>query len=165
MNYEIVELEEFSGDEAAVYSVILEGEEDTLFDKFLDENLSTYPGEIKSIVQRIELMGKKFGAREQFFKLDEGKPGDGVCALYDDPDKNLRLYCIRYGKLAIILGGGGLKPKDIRAWQEDPKLSQETNYMINISKDISIRIKDGDLSWASDGKTLTGNLNKSDDEY
>ncbi|MBK6979124.1 MAG: hypothetical protein IPH28_20170 [Cytophagaceae bacterium] len=60
--------------------------------------------------------------------------GDGVCALYDDPDRNLRLYCIRYGKQIVVLGGGGHKPKTIRALQEDEKLKQE-NYLIrNISK-------------------------------
>jgi hypothetical protein len=28
--------------------------------------------------------------------------------LYDDEERKLRLYCIRYANVAIILGGGGL---------------------------------------------------------
>lgn len=164
MNYEIVELDELTGNAATIYSVILEGSEETLFDRFVLENQETYADEIRFIVNRIEQMGKNVGARHNFFKHDEGKPGDGVCALFDDPEKNLRLYCIRYGSVAIILGGGGLKPENIQAWQEDAKLSEEANCMIKISKDISERLKkDGDLSWSEDGKTLTGNLNKSDD--
>jgi hypothetical protein len=35
VNYEIVEIEQFSGSEAKVYSIIPEGEEITLYDKFL----------------------------------------------------------------------------------------------------------------------------------
>lgn len=58
------------------------------------------------MVQRLKIIGTKTGAREQFFKLHEGNPGDGVCALFDLPDKNLRLYCIRYNTQIIILGGG-----------------------------------------------------------
>ncbi len=85
-----------------------------------------------------------------------------VCALYDEPDRDLRLYCIRNGNVAIILGGGGLK--EVKAWQEDPKLSKEANAMIQVSEDIYQRIKEGDLRWSPDGKKLIGNLSFSEDE-
>ena len=42
MNYEIVEMEPFSGSEAKVYSIIPEGENVTLFEKFVDEDKVTY---------------------------------------------------------------------------------------------------------------------------
>ena len=57
--------------------------------------------------------------------MDEGIPGDGVCALFDLPNSNLRLYCIRYGNSIIILGGGGQKPKTISAFQENEKLAKQ----------------------------------------
>jgi len=56
---------------------------------------------------RLKIIGNETGARESFFKTKEGIPGDGVCTLYDTPDKKLRLYCIRYGKQLIIIGAGG----------------------------------------------------------
>ena len=82
-------------------------------------------------------MATKTGAAEHFFKLNEGKPGDGVCALFDSPDKKLRIYCIRFANVAIIVGGGGYKPKNIRAYQENSVLKKEAEMVIQISKIIS----------------------------
>lgn len=158
MNYEIVELEEFTGLKAKVYSVIPEGDTLSLFDHFVGENMGIYRPEVKSIINRLHEIGHRTGAREKFFKTKEGFPGDGVCALYDDKDSKLRLYCIRYGSVAIILGGGGPKPPGIIAWQDDEKLSKEAEAIIQVSKDIMLRLKDGDLYWSSDGSQLSGNL-------
>ncbi|HUC82354.1 MAG TPA: hypothetical protein VMR70_15720 [Flavisolibacter sp.] len=164
MNYEIVELEEFSGNKATIYSVIMEEDEVTLFDHFVTENMAEYKTELKSIAGRLQQIGRTTGARANFFKLDEGKPGDGVCALYDDPDSKLRLYCIRYGNVAIILGGGGPKPPGVRAWQEDEKLTLEAETIMEVSKDIMRRLHSGELEWSKDGSQLLENPTIADDE-
>ena len=104
----------------------------TLFDHFVNENITDYRKEIRFIANRLQEIGNTTGAREKFFKHNEGKPGDGVCALYDDPDSNLRLYCIRYGNIAVILGGGGPKPDDVKAWQDDEKLTLEAETIIQV---------------------------------
>jgi hypothetical protein len=162
VNYEIVELEELSGPKATVYSIIKEGDRLTLFDHFIKEHVGKYKEEIKFIINRLQQMGKTTGAREQFFKCNEGKPGDGVCALYDEPDKGLRLYCIRYGKVGILLGSGGPKKREIIAWQDDKKLTKEAQLIIGISKDITNRLKEGEIYWSANGRKLSGNLNFSD---
>jgi hypothetical protein len=164
VNYEIVELEQLSGRKATIYSIIKEDDDITLFDQFLAENIQSHRSEIKYISNILEEIGHEVGAREQFFKHDEGKLGDGVCALYDDPDRKLRLYCIRYGRCAIILGGGGPKHPDIKAWQENDKLALEAKTMIKVSKDITRRLKDGDLRWSPDGTQLIGDLTFSDND-
>ena len=91
----------------------------TLFDYFYDEWHKVLPDEVDNIAFRMYAIGNRFGAREQYFKMFEGKPGDGVCALFDVPNSKLRLYGIRFGSIALILGGGAEKPKNIRSWQED----------------------------------------------
>ena len=154
MKFEIVELEEFSGRKASVYSVWVNDESTTLFDRFVEENQMQHPQEIQSIVDRIEIIGHGTGAREHFFKLNEGTLGDGICALYDSPDKKLRLYCIRYGASCILLGGGGLK--NVRALQDDEKLKQENYLLRYISKQITEALKSGDLRWTTDGMKLEG---------
>jgi len=164
VNYEIVELEEFSGSQATIYSVIMEDDDITLFDHFVNENITDYRKEVRFIANRLQEIGKTTGAREKFFKHDEGKPGDGVCALYDAPDSNLRLYCIRYGNIAVILGGGGPKPHDVIAWQDDEKLTLEAETIIQVSRDIMQRIHSGDLRWSRDGSQLLGNLTISDND-
>lgn len=162
MNYEIVELSDLSGNYTTIYSIIKNGEKKSLFDYFVEENIQDHREELISILNRLKVIADTTGAREGFFKHKEGKPGDLVCALYDEPDRNLRLYCIRNGNVAIILGGGGLK--EVAAWQDDPKLSKEANAMIEVSKDIYQRILEGDLKWSLDGKKIIGNLNFSEDE-
>jgi hypothetical protein len=164
VNYELVELQGLSGSRATIYSVIMAGDNITLFDHFVNESLIGHQKEIRFIASRLKEIGNSTGAREQFFKHNEGKPGDGVCALYDDPDSKLRLYCVRYGNTAVILGGGGQKPDNIKAWQDDEKLTLEAETIIQISKDILHRIRSGDLQWSKDGSKLFGNLIISDDD-
>lgn len=164
MNYEIVELEEYKGKKATIYSILMEGDEYSMFDHFLIDHIQEYKEEVKSILGRLEQINQTTGAREIFFKQHEGKPGDGVCALFDTPESKLRLYCIRYGKTAVILGGGGPKSTEIRAWQEDEKLSKEASLMIQISKEIMNRIMSGDITWSTDGCHLEGNLIISENE-
>ena len=108
-------------------------------------------------------MGHYEGAKEIYFKHVEGNLGDGICALYDSPDRKLRLYCIRYGSTAILLGGGGFK--NVRALQDDPKLKYENYLLRNISKTITNALIEGDLAWSNDGRLLIGKLILDEDEY
>ncbi|MBS3774421.1 MAG: hypothetical protein KGY70_04495 [Bacteroidales bacterium] len=162
-HYKLVKEEKLSGTEASVYSVFLINERETVFDQFINENKNSFKGELKDIVQRIKVIGNKTGAREQFFKLKEGKPGDGVCALYDHPDKNLRLYCIRYGKTLIIVGGGG--EKITQTLQEDSKLKEENYFLRQVAKDIQDRMQEDEIEFSDDYMDLMGNLEFKSEDY
>jgi hypothetical protein len=158
MKFKIVQLSQFNGNKAGIYSIYVFEEQKTLFECFLRENMVTFKSEIININKTIVAINKKTGARETFFKLNEGNPGDGVCALYDNPDSNLRLYCIRYGSSLIILGGGGFKPKNIRKLQDDEKLLKENYLLRNISALITERIKTEEIQFSDDENQLYGNL-------
>lgn len=163
MKYEIVELEEFSGSEAKVYSIIPKGEEDTLFDTFIEEYWNDYREELKEILTRIGTIGHATGARESFFKHEGDREftktyGDYVWALYDPKGSHLRLFCIRFSSIAIILGGGGLKDKSIIKWQDDPKLSQEARKVISYAKAIIDQLDNKEIGWSKDGTELVGKL-------
>ena len=157
MKFEIVELEDLSGPKASIYSVIIDNDALTLFDKFLIENESLYYQEVDSIFETLDQIAFKHGARRTYFKENEGKLGDLVCALYDTPNSNLRLYCIRFGTTVIILGGGGYKTKSIRALQEDVKLTQENYLLRKISELIYQKMKEEDIFWVNEME-LGGNL-------
>src|ERR1700744_1508542 len=163
MNCRLEKIVQLSGGQATVYSVALEGATSSLFEQFLADYRQEFEGELNDIVMRLVAFGHKTGAREHFFKLNEGKPGDLVCALYDDPDKHLRLYCMRFGKECIILGGGG--PKTTRTWQDDPGLKKQAEMMMEVSKPIHRRLTERDLSWSTDYKTLKGDLEFKDQNY
>lgn len=137
----------------------------TLLDLFIDENISLFKSETKELVTRLRTIGNLTGARVQFFKNNEGIPGDGVCALFDMDDSNLRLYCIRYGMQLIIVGGGGYKPKGIRTLQEDEKLKYENYFLRKVSQLITNRIKDKEIEFINDGLDFDGNLTFSNEDF
>lgn len=157
MKFEIVKIKQLSGKKAQIYSVIVGQDKKSVFEQFLQSNYSEYSTEIEDIVSKLKVMSTKTGAAEFFFKPNEGKPGDGVCALFDSPNKKLRIYCIRFGSVAIVIGGGGNKPKTIKAYQESPVLKKEAEMMVQISKIISEAIKNKDIQLDDNGFFL-GNL-------
>jgi hypothetical protein len=129
----------------------------TKLEQFFEKYKDKYPTDLMNIVRRLKSLGNTTGCTENFFKLDEGlEPDDLVCALYDIPDINLRLYCIRLSEQITILGDGG--PKTTRTWQEDKNLEREVNEMMNVSKIIRTKIKNGDLRISTDGLRLEGDL-------
>ncbi len=162
MNYEIIELEEYENTKATIYSVLEEGEELTLFDKFIEEYENIYPNEILSILDLIEDISILYGVKENLVKINEGKFGDGVVALFDSPNKKLRLYGIQYGTTILILGGGGTKSKDIKAYQEDPKLDKEAKIMKKIIKEVTQKIIDKEIELINN--KFVGNLNFNEDD-
>jgi hypothetical protein len=63
------------------------------------------------------------------------------------------------------LGGGGHKPKNIRAFQEDPKLTKENYLMRQISAILYKAIKEKDLRWNKQGDDFEGQLYFDSDDY
>lgn len=163
MKFEIVELAGLSGSKATIYSLMVDDDEATLFDHFIEQNDNLFPKEIDSIFETLQKIGERYGAARHFFKENEGKLGDLVCALYDQPHSNLRLYCIRLGNAVIILGGGGHKPKSIRTFQENSGLT-DANYLLRkFSKLLYEKIREGEIYWENDTE-LAGNLIIESDE-
>lgn len=158
MKFSLIKLNRLSGNGASIYAIQREGETETSLDKFISENSDSFKSEINDIIRRLKSIGHKTGARTQFFKENEGKSGDGVCALYDDPDSNLRLYCIRFSVQLLVIGGGGHKPKTIRALQEHPKLKAENYFLRELSSQIMKRIRHKDIEFTNGGFDFKGDL-------
>lgn len=152
---ELVELEEFDPAMGHIYSVAVDDSDKTLFDLFLEENDADYRLELAEIITKLKTMSSKTGFTNNYFKLNEGTLGDGVCAITDLKGK-LRLYCIRFGNILLVLGGGGPKSKLIRALQEDPKLLMENNNVRIISAAMAKAIREKELRIEEDG-SLYGN--------
>jgi len=163
MQYEIVELASFSGERCTIYSILLKGRLDTLFDSFLRNNWGQYPEEMNDLLSRLQQIGHDDGLREGYYEPNEGKPGDGVCVLKNKAGGRLRLFFIRYGNDVIIIGGGGYKPKELRSWQDDPKLREQGDLIILLAEHIGRRIQNkDDLRWSNDLTHLLGDLKNYD---
>ena len=151
---ELIELNEFDSAMGHIYSVAVDDSDVTLYDSFLEENDTLFRPELAEIIHKLNTMSSQTGFIDIYFKLNEGKPGDGLCAITDSK-KKLRLYCIRFGNALLVLGGGGPKSKQIRAYQEDPKLMLENMKLRAVSDAMAKAIKEKTLKIEEDG-SLSG---------
>lgn len=158
MKFTIKKQHRLSGQRASIYTLWIEDDNETLLERFVRENNTNFPDEVSDILQRIKAIGHKTGARAEFFKPNEGNLGDGICALYDNPDKNLRLFCIRNGNVNVIIGGGAEKPKSMKAFQESTKLTEENYFLRAVSQLFMERLKEKDIRYSKDGMDLEGDL-------
>lgn len=162
MNFELIKLGYLSGNKASVYAVWFDDLNLTSFEIFIKENEKVFKSELLDIVKRLKKIGASTGAREQYFKKGEGIPGDGVCALFDSPGKKLRLYCIRYGSMIVVLGGGG--KKDVAKLQHDKKLTDENYFLRRLSAEITERIKNDEIWFSEDKLDFEGDLKFNSDD-
>lgn len=157
MESRLVYLSQLSGDKASIYSIVTESSKISFLDHFTLEHRRESTQDLMSIMRRLRNIGNTVGATRTYFKLDEGLAwNDLVCALYDTPDRHLRLYCIRLSNKIIVVGNGG--PKNVRAWQDNPRLSREVHEMMHYSKIIRIRLNDGSLRVSDDNLKFEGDL-------
>jgi len=161
VKFKLEKITSLSGRMASVYTVVLAGDSTSMLDEFLETYAYEYQDEVNNILMRLHAIGHKVGARLQYFKENEGRYGDLVCALYDEPEKQLRLYCIRIGSDFIIVGGGG--PKQTRTWQEDANLSFHVKAMMEVSAGLTDRLRSKEMAWLSGGLDLGGNLDFNDE--
>lgn len=147
MKFWIIEHEELSGPKAKIYSILLEGDDMTLAEHFFEDN-ADHEKELSEMATKLQTMGNNTGCRIQYFKENEGVPGDGMVALRCG---QLRLYCLRYDSSCIIIGSGGYKPPGIAAYQEDPILKEKAYLTRKIIASINNAIIDKDLSIKNDG--------------
>lgn len=148
MKFDIVNIEEFSGQKAQIYSIMYEGDDMTLMDHFFEDNEKDHQEDLEEMASKLHVMGNDTGCRVQWFKLYEGALGDGVVAFSYN---RMRLYCLRYDNTCIFIGSGGYKPPDIRAYQEDPYLNSKAQEMKQIAACINKAIKEKDLKVRDDG--------------
>ena len=65
MKFEIVNIDEFSGGMAQIYSVMFEDDDMTLMDHFFEDN-AQYAEDLAEMAKKLESMGNDTGCRIQF---------------------------------------------------------------------------------------------------
>ncbi|MEM9846414.1 MAG: hypothetical protein AAF847_00895 [Bacteroidota bacterium] len=94
------------------YSVQIE-EEDSLFLQFLNDHANEkYQDELDIIREWLQRIGDKIGAKEHYFR-NEAFRGDARAlpppSKFLELDCNLRLYCMRINRYAVVLFNGAEK--------------------------------------------------------
>ena len=129
-----------------LYSVLIEGDEETLLEQFFDKMDESYDEDAKQIVVRLKTMITKTGFADYYFKKNEGNFGDHVVAFKQN---DLRIYCIYIDHTAIIVGSGGVKK--VRAYQDDPELNSEAEKVKQLAKIINQAMMEHDLTIDDNG--------------
>lgn len=137
------------------YSIKMVGEELTEMEAFFEKFPigCDYDDEIDVIISWLDQIAER-GALERYFR-PEGKYGDGVGVIPIDVGNKLRLYCLRLSDKILVFGNGGVK--DSKSWQESESLAPYVRLLIDTSRFISSRIKDGTLVLVDN--EIVGNLN------
>jgi len=154
VKFEIFELS-LSGDKARIYSVMVENETDTLYEKFVLENIVGHKKEVSNIDDRLYLVGHETGLFAEFFDTKAGQYGENLCTFKDRPGSKLRLFFIEYGFAAIILGSGGVKPKTSRSTQDVPGLFRENRLLGQISITLQKAEKAGHFKVNRNGSIMS----------
>ena len=151
--YSIELVEEYEN--VSFYSIRMKGSELTELENFFEKFPlgCGYDNEMDVIISWIDQIAER-GALERYFR-PEGKYGDGVGVIPIDVGNKLRLYCLRLSDKILVFGNGGIK--DARSWQESEKLAPYVKTLIETSRFIASRIKDGSIVLVD--KEIVGNLN------
>lgn len=151
--YTIELLEEYEN--VNFYSIRLAGEELTEVEAFFEKFPigSEYDEEIDVIISWMDKIAER-GALERYF-WPEGRYGDGVGVIPIDIGNKVRLYCLRLSDKILVFGNGGVK--DASRWEESENLAPYVKLLIDTSRFISSRIKDGTIVLVD--KEIVGNLN------
>lgn len=142
-------------DHVNFYSIHLEEEELSELERFFEKfpEGCAYDDEIDTFIAWLDKIGEN-GALERYFR-PEGKYGDGVGVIPIDIGNKLRLYCLRVSDKILIFGNGGIK--DANSWQNSETLAPYVEMLIDTSRFVASRIKDGKIILVD--KELIGNLN------
>jgi len=148
--FERVELNAISGKRCRYYTILLKDGQN-LFGQFVEQNSIHSKKDVMDLVMRLKEMASAFGARDDYFKMNYGSPGDGVCAL---KARKLRLICLKFSTVAVILGSGAIK--NTRSVQEEIDLEPHRQFMVYLSAKVIERMKNKDIRLVGD--QLVGNL-------
>ena len=151
--YSIELIEEY--EKVNFYSIRMKGAELTELEAFFEKfpEGSGYDDEIDVIISWLDQIAER-GALERYFR-PEGRYGDGVGVIPIDVGNKIRLYCLRLSDKILVFGNGGVK--DARSWQGSETLAPYVKMLIDTSRFISSRIKDGTVVLVD--KEIVGNLN------
>jgi len=143
LGFELVRIK--VGRKAKIYSILFDGESKNEFQKFLeDPDVRNHP-DFRALGKKIKEMYNKRGLLEHYFRPEDGKRLYPEISRIDYGTGKLRIYCIRWDDNLLILGGGGVKPNDIRFWQDDPILSVAARKIIDVFSDLKQYLNDTDL--------------------
>ncbi|NTW51486.1 MAG: hypothetical protein HGB22_02685 [Chlorobiaceae bacterium] len=139
----------------SIYTIQLEEESQTEFDKFLmADDVNNQEASLNRIKSKLIEMSTEYGFAAHYFKESEGRKRDYVSALSDG---KLRLYCLRIDNTLLVVGNGGVKTT--RTYQEAPHLNASVEDLQRVHDLLMKRIYSGRIHVDHNTGVLRGSMN------
>jgi len=155
----------FKFKQVAYYSVCLEEEEQTLYEKFVEKHTNENLEKLYHVQKWLQVIGKKYGAQQRFFR-NEAQYADASALppigknrepYYIEFGKkkanNIRLYCLRANAKVVFLFGGDLKTA--KKAQDCPNVKPHFELANALTKAIDQAFRDKDIRWIEEDTLIT----------
>lgn len=130
------------------YTVFIEDADYTEFEDFLIrmKSVSEYGEQLGKILQFIQDIGEKYGARSEHFRHE--RSADALPPRYyiqpGKPNKyGIRLYCIRLSNEIVVLLNGDLKTEDNP--EDCPNCRRHFRFANAVARKLNDAIRDGEI--------------------
>jgi hypothetical protein len=133
------------GRKAKIYSIRFDGEDKDEFQKFLENQEVRNHPDFQALRKKLKEIYDKRGLLEHYFRPEDDRCLNPEICRIDYGTGKLRLYCIRWDDNLLILSGGGVKPDDVRFWQEDSFLADCAKKNIKVFDDLKQYLKETGL--------------------
>lgn len=147
-------------DKVSYYSVVLNTERSSLFEKFITKHTTSNIEKLNHILAWLQEIGVKHGAKSNLFRPEaygadtsalppRGKDREPTYIENGETESNnLRLYCFRLNDNVVVLYSGDLKTADLA--QECPNVKPYFLLANKITKALETSIKQKDINWNED---------------
>lgn len=153
MKFSIVPV--YLGKRSKIYTIRIENSELDEYRRFVYDNSSVVPNAVRLLDLQLKNIANKNGIYDEQF-IRESPPGKNVFRI-TETNEWLRLYCIKYSRVALVLGGGGIKKPDKQKLKENPELQTVVDFLIKIEDVIFEAMQNNETRLTDDG--FEGKLN------
>lgn len=147
-------------DKVAYYSVCINDESVSLFEKFLSNHELNNKSKLNHVLAWIKIIGDKYGAQTHLFRSEAefadasalppvGKDRQPCYTEFGKPKaNNIRLYCLRANEKVVFLFNGDIKTT--RYAQDCPNVKNHFTLANKLTKAIDLAFAEKHIVWIDD---------------
>lgn len=147
VNFSIIPL--YFGKRAKVYTIQFQANELNAYEQFVLDNMLVVPDAVRTLDKQLRQISTKYGIIDDQFKRES--PQSHQVYRIEDTEDWLRIFCIKYSRVAIVLGGGGLKDELKVKLDENPELLKVRDILMQIEDQIHEKVISKEIKITDNG--------------
>lgn len=132
-----------AGDGGRLFAIHFDGELDDELTALLHDPAYADAPDLDALDARLDDMVASLGFRDRYFTSIARYPSPFAALRYEKGP--YRIYCCRYGRDLLVVGGGGHKPPGTGPLQSVPTLNRAFELVKYVSAEIDRRIRSKEL--------------------